>query len=291
VRGERRRRPKPFDDLDSQPVSDSPGTTALAMNAPGDPTSLEVQWTLARRLPAPRPVRRRKIVWFVYAVYFAVFVAFPSFAAWKVGRRVWMIHELKSRGVATVGRVVESRTARGDDEATTYVDYEFVVDGRTYRFQTSRSGWHPAFGQEAEVVYLPGNPAVATSKADLGVGLMDTDEGFLAIMGGVLGGLGIPFGFFFCRPYRRHRRLMIGGALGEATVDEVKPLPEDRFYVMYTFRALGAMQHGRVVVDAAGAERMQPGQTLAMLYDPHNPAESDFLFAAIESCLIVPDIV
>jgi len=263
------------------------------MNAPLDPTSLEGQWELARRLPAPRPVRRRKFVWFVYITYLVVFVAFPSWTAWKVGRRCWMVDQLRSRGVATAGRIVDRRTARDDDgESTTYVEYEYTVDGRTYRFETSRSGGVPAFGAgagaEARVIYLPSDAAVATSAADLNVPLMDTDEGFLAVIGGTMGVLGVPFGILFSRPYRRHRRLMIGGATGNAIVESVKAHPEDRYYVTYTFRVDGGLQHGHVVVDAAGAERMQPGQSLAMLYDPQNPADSDFFFAAIESCLIVP---
>jgi hypothetical protein len=259
------------------------------MNLPVDPSSLERQWELVRQMPVPRRVRRRKFLWFVYGIYFLVFGLFPAWAGYRVARRCWMTHELRTRGVATIGRVVATRTARDDDGSTTYVDYEFVVNGSTYRFQTSRAGWNPAFGDRAQIVYLPTNPDVATSEVDLNTSLMDTDYGLWAVLGGVMGILGIPFGVLFCRPYRRHRRLMIGGAAAEATVEAVKSLPEDRFHVTYSFPVLGMPRQGSVVVDAAGAERMQPGQVLAMLYDPNNPAESDFFFAAVESCLIVPD--
>jgi hypothetical protein len=72
-------------------------------------------------------------------------------------------------------------------------------------------------------------------------------------------------------------------------VAAVKELPEDRYHVSYKFEVAGREEESNVVVDAAGAERLLAGQVLALLYDPHNPADSDFFFAAVESCLIVPD--
>jgi hypothetical protein len=250
------------------------------------PQLIAAQWELARRLPAPRHVRSRGGTRFLYGLLITLFLVAPAFLAGLMAKSYVEREALRGRGIATTGRVVGVDV--GDSEsASTNVEYEFEVDGETHRFNVVFDGDQYLGKGPAEVVYLPEDPRQATSQFHLSLPFFRTQSGLLMIFAACLPLLGGPFGWFLTRSFRRHGRLLARGLPAVATVDSVVNRKDDERKVDYVFQADGVVRQGSVVVEGAAAEKTEPGQRLAMLYDPADPRSTDLFFAAVASYLIV----
>jgi len=258
------------------------------------PQLIEAQWELVRRLPTPRRVRSRVGTRILYGLVLTLFAFAPAAGAAYVANNYFELATLRSRGATTTGQIVhvqtktEGHNGRHSSKSTsTIVDYEFEVDGRPYRFSTVQVGSVHVPKGPAEVVYLPENPERATSRSYLSLPYFKTQSALLMIVGALMAVIGCPLGWFLMRPYRRHRRLLIRGVPAVATIDGVVKQGKSGRKVDYVFQAGGGLRQGSVVVEGIAADKTEPGQRLAMLYDPADPRSTDLFFAAVESYLIV----
>jgi hypothetical protein len=250
------------------------------------PELIARQWELVRRLPPPRRVRSRWGTRFLYGLLIVLFVVAPACTVGFMAEEYFEREDLRSRGISTTGRIVGVDV--GDTESTsTRVDYEFEVDGKTHRFNVAFGGDHYLAKGSTEVIYLSEDPGQATSRYYLSMPFFDTSAGMVMIFGACLPWFGVPFGWFLTRSFRRHGRLLVRGMPAVATVDAVVHVKDDERRVDYAFQAGGALRRGSVVVEGLAAEKTQPGQRLAMLYDPADSKRTDLFFAAVASYVIV----
>jgi len=254
------------------------------------PQLIEAQWELVRRLPPPRRVRSRVGTRILYGLLIVLSVVVPGAIAGFIAKNYLDLAALRSRGVATIGRLVHvaHKTVGSRSKShVTAIDYEFEVDGRPYRFTTEQEGTVAALIGPAEVVYLPEDPRRATSRAFLSLPFFRTQNLILMFTAAGLFSIMTPCGWYFTRSIRRHGKLLARGAPAVATVDAVEKRGTAERKVDFVFQVAGTPRQGSVVVTGADADKTEPGQRLAMLYDPADSKCTDLFFAAVASYLIV----
>jgi hypothetical protein len=254
------------------------------------PQLIAAQWELVRRLPAPRRVRSRVGTRILYGLIIVLSVGVPGGIAGLIAKDYFELATLRSRGVATNGRLVHLATktigSRSKSTVTT-LDYEFEVEGRPYRFNMELPGVVRVPTGPAEVVYLPEDPRRATSRSFLSLPFLKTQSPTLMIVAAVIFVIMVPAGWYLTRSFRRHGRLLAHGVPAVATVDAVEKRGTAERKVGYAFQAGGVLRQGSVVVMGVEADKTEPGQRLAMLFDPADPNRTDLFFAAVASYLIV----
>jgi hypothetical protein len=255
------------------------------------PQLIEAQWELVRRLPAPRHVRSRVGTRILYGIILSISIVAPAVIGGFLAKNYFERESLRSRGVSTTGRILHARTktsgSRGSKSTSTIVEHDFMVDGRSYRFETDLPGAvHVAKGP-TEVVYLPEDPRRATSRSYLSLPFHKTQSALLMISGVCLILIFGPGGWILTRSFRRHGRLLARGLPAVATIDAVAKTSKGAMKVDYVFRAGGTLRQGSVVVDGPAVAKTEPGRRLAMLYDPADSRCTDLFFAAVASYLIV----
>ncbi|MCE9606370.1 MAG: DUF3592 domain-containing protein [Planctomycetia bacterium] len=268
------------------------------MNAPSNTAAAAAadhQLALVVRTPPPRKVRAKTGTRIYYAVIIAVFFVAPALtSAWGQ----WQLHKanvLRNRGVATMGRVVHSETTtsssrRGRSTYGTTTEFEFEADGRTYRFHTNYPGSGRDYPGKTEIVYLPENPAEASSRMFLDLSGTQTYGFNLSIVGLVLFVALSPLWMLLLYPTLRRRRLLISGLPIRGTVTLAKT--EGIFWgVHYEFMLEGALYVAAGRMATKYEKEIPTGASVLILYDPRKPKRSELYIPTARCYEIIPTVV
>jgi hypothetical protein len=201
----------------------------------------------------------------------------PALILWAGERSASVFRLLLEEGEVARAEVTRAARRGGKGNGTHLLEFRFRAGGEertgSARVSARTAKAHPA-GTQVLITYLPRDPSVVrVGRVDEARAEAPRREARLAaaITGGVLAIAAVLVELWL----RRQRALARDGTAATATVTGIRPVRgkrPQRFQVSYRFEPPSAAPfEGRAVLAGADAGRLQSGDPLTVLYDPHEP--------------------
>jgi hypothetical protein len=234
------------------------------------------QLELVLRSPPPRRVRVTAVNWMGYGLVSALFFGMSAAMTAWVAPSILERNALQSRGVTTTAHVASVHHA--DGIAT--VDYEYVVDGRSYRLTSKTHGIVAKPGAKIDLVYLAEDPSRASFSVTLAEPFWETFAAGFLFAAACFFVTGVCVIASQWRDDRRQRRLLMHGLPVMGVILSVTRKTQATWKVSYFFALDGKTHEATTIAAGSFWANVQPSTPALVLYDPQNVNRSE-LYTAI----------